>query len=104
MLNFHYLFYHPSHNKSPVFPHYFLKYLRINSLNNYNNQKQIALQNKIFSMNEINESGIEPVPMDNMDDFDFKGLSNRNMAINNGIPVPNRRVKGAGNCECCSIM
>ena len=72
--------------------------------NNYNNQKQIVLQNKIFSMNEINESGIEPVPMDNMDDFDFKGLSNRNMAINNGIPVPNRRVKGAGNCECCSIM
>ena len=76
-----------------------------NTLKNYyNNQKQIALQNKIFSQNEINESGIEPFPMDNMEDFDFNGLNNRNMAMNNGIPIPNRRVKGAGNCECCLIM
>ena len=72
--------------------------------NNYNIQKQIALQNKIFSQNDINESGIEPFPLDNMDDFDFNGLNNRNTAMNNGIPIPNRRVKGAGNCECCLIM
>ena len=72
--------------------------------NNYNNQRQIALQNKIFSQDEINESGIEPFPMDNMDDFDFNRLHSRNMVMNNGIPIHNRRVKGAGNCECCSIM
>ena len=72
--------------------------------NNYNNQKQIALQNNIFSQNEINESGIDPFPLDNMDDLDYNGLNNRNITKNNGIPIPNKRVKGAGHCECCSIM
>ena len=68
--------------------------------NNYSNQIQLALQSKIYNQNEINESGIEPFPMDTMDDY----FQNNNMNFNNnGVPIPNRREKTT-NCECCLIM
>ena len=70
--------------------------------NNYNKQVQLALQNKIYSQNEINESGIEPFPFDTMDNMD-NNFPNLNLQNNNDPPIPNRRVKSE-NCECCSIM
>ena len=70
--------------------------------NNYNNQVQLALENKIYNQNEINESGIEPFPFDTMDNMD-NNLPNLNLQNNNDPPIPNRRVKSE-NCECCSIM
>jgi len=70
--------------------------------NNYNNQVQLALQNKIYNQNEINESGIEPFPFDTMDNMD-NNFPNLNLQNNNDPPIPNRRVKSE-NCECCSIM
>lgn len=67
--------------------------------NNYNNQIQLALQSKIYTHNEINESGIEPFPLDTIDD-NFPSL---NLQNNNGPPIPNRRLKSE-NCECCLII
>ena len=69
---------------------------------NYNNQFQIALQNNIYTRNEINESGIEPFPIDTIDNNDNM-FPNDNSGIKNGPPIPNRRLK-SGNCECCSVM
>ena len=69
---------------------------------NYNNQFQIALQNNIYTRNEINESGIEPFPMDTIDNNDNM-FPNDNSGIKKGPPIPNRRLK-SGNCECCSVM
>jgi hypothetical protein len=71
--------------------------------NNYNNQVQIALQNNIFKQNEINESGIEPFPLDTNDYNDLNVMQNGNKSLINGAPIPNRKLK-TGNCECCSIM
>ena len=62
-----------------------------------------ALQNGIYTQNEINESGIEPFPMDSMDINDNNEQIKGNMPIQNGVQVPNRRLK-TGNCECCSIF
>ena len=70
--------------------------------NNYNNQIQIALQNGIYTRNEINESGIEPFPIDTMDNYDSI-LENNNRGFKNGSPFPNRRTK-TENCECCFII
>ena len=67
---------------------------------NYNNQVKIALDNNIFKKDEINESGIEPFPMDAID---INDLQNGNMKYQNGIPLPNRRPK-TENCECCCLM
>ena len=64
--------------------------------NNYENQIKYALQNGIYTKNEINESGIEPFPMDNMD-------NNDNNIQPNNVPISNRRLK-TGNCECCSVI
>ena len=64
--------------------------------NNYDNQIKFALQNGIYTKNEINESGIEPFPMDTID-------NNDNNIQPNNVPIPNRRLK-TGNCECCSVM
>ena len=69
---------------------------------NYNNQFQIALQNNIYTRNEINESGIEPFPIDTIDNNDNM-FPNDNSGIKKGPPIPNRRLK-SGNCECCSVM
>ena len=70
---------------------------------NYNNQIKIALGNNIFTKDEINESGIEPCPMDTMDINDYNDFQNGNMKYQNGIPLPNRRQK-TENCECCCLM
>ena len=70
---------------------------------NFDNQVKEALQNGIYTQNEINESGIEPFPMDSMDINDNNEQIKRNMPIQNGVQVPNRRLK-TGNCECCSIF
>ena len=70
---------------------------------NYNNQVKIALDNNIFKKDEINESGIEPFPMDAIDINDFNDFQNGNMKYQNGIPLPNRRPK-TENCECCCLM
>ena len=67
--------------------------------NNYDNQIKYALQNGIYTKNEINESGIEPFPMDTMDNNDNNDINIQP----NAAPIPNRRLK-TGNCECCSIM
>ena len=69
---------------------------------NYYNQFQIALQNNIYTRNEINESGIEPFPIDTIDNND-NIFPNDNSGIKKGPPIPNRRLK-SGNCECCSVM
>ena len=70
---------------------------------NFDNQVKEALQNGIYTQNEINESGIEPFPMDSMDINDNNEQIKRNMPIQSGVQVPNRRLK-TGNCECCSIF
>ena len=70
---------------------------------NFDNQVKEALQNGIYTQNEINESGIEPFPMDSMDINDNNEQIKGNMPIQNGVQVPNRRLK-TGNCECCSIF
>ena len=70
---------------------------------NYNNQVTLAVQNNIYNMNEINESGIEPFPMDTTDIIELNTLQKNSVANPSGAPVPNRRLK-AGNCECCSVM
>jgi len=70
---------------------------------NYNNQIKIALINNIFTKDEINESGIEPCPLDTMDINDYNDFQNGNMKYQNGIPLPNRRQK-TENCECCCLM
>ena len=70
---------------------------------NYNNQIKIALVNNIFTKDEINESGIEPCPLDTMDINDYNEFQNGNMKYQNGIPLPNRRQK-TENCECCCLM
>ena len=70
---------------------------------NYNNQIKIALINNIFTKDEINESGIEPCPLDTMDINDYNDFQNGNMKYQNGIPFPNRRQK-TENCECCCLM
>ena len=70
---------------------------------NYNNQIKFALENKIFTKDEINESGIEPCPMDTMDINDYNDFQIGNMKYQNGIPLPNRRQKSE-NCECCCLM
>jgi serine/threonine protein kinase len=71
--------------------------------NNYNNQVKIAIQNNIYTLNEINESGIEPLPMDSNELNELNDFQNNNMNFHNGRGVPNRRSK-EGNCECCIIM
>ena len=70
---------------------------------NFDNQVKEALQNGIYTQNEINESGIEPFPMDSMDINDNNEQIKGNMPIQNGVQVPNRRLK-TGNCECCYIF
>ena len=70
---------------------------------NFDNQVKEALQNGIYTQNEINESGIEPFPMDTMDINDNNEQIKGNMPIQNGVQVPNRRLK-TGNCECCYIF
>ena len=70
---------------------------------NFDNQVKEALQNGIYTQNEINESGIEPFPMDSIDINDNNEQIKGNMPIQNGVQVPNRRLK-TGNCECCSIF
>ena len=70
---------------------------------NYNNQIKIDLVNNIFTKDEINESGIEPCPLDTMDINDYNEFQNGNMKYQNGIPLPNRRQK-TENCECCCLM
>ena len=70
---------------------------------NYNNQVTLAVQNNIYNMNEINESGIEPFPMDATDINELNTLQKNSVANPSGAPIPNRRLK-AGNCECCSVM
>ena len=70
---------------------------------NFDNQVKEALQNGIYTQNEINESGIEPFPMDSIDINDNNEQIKGNMPIQNGVQVPNRRLK-TGNCECCYIF
>ena len=70
--------------------------------NNYNNQIQLALQSNIYKQNEINESGIEPFPVDSMEDnYLNENIQNNINFDNNGIPK--KRVKTT-NCECCIII
>ena len=70
---------------------------------NYNFQVRQALQNNIYSQNEINDSAIDPFPLEKMDTNEYNSFQNGNITFHNGIPVPNRRLK-SGNCECCSLM
>ena len=70
--------------------------------NNYNNQVNLAIQNNIYNLNEINESGIEPFPMDSNELNELNDLPNNNMNFQ-GRGVPNRRLKKE-NCECCIVM
>ena len=69
--------------------------------NNYNIQVQIALQNNIYKRDEINESNIEPYPIDAFDINELYMKMNKNdlmMSMNT-----KKRMKEAG-CECCIIL
>ena len=69
--------------------------------NNYNIQVQIALQNNIYKRDEINESNIEPYPIDTFDINELYMKMNKNdlmMSMNT-----KKRMKEAG-CECCIIL
>ena len=70
--------------------------------NNYNNQIQLALQSNIYKQNEINESGIEPFPVDSIEDNYLNENIQNNINFNNN-GIPKKRVKTT-NCECCIII
>ena len=64
---------------------------------------KILYSTNIYSQNEINDSAIDPFPLEKMDTNEYNSFQNGNITFHNGIPVPNRRLK-SGNCECCSLM
>ena len=65
---------------------------------NYNKQVEFALQNKIYKREEINESNIEPYPIDTFD-LNELNMNKNDMTFNNN----KKRIKEAG-CECCIIL
>ena len=67
--------------------------------NNYNKEVEIAIQKKIYTRNEINESNIEPYPIDSIE------LDELNMEYKNDMLNGNkkRRLKEDG-CQCCIII
>jgi len=68
---------------------------------NYNKQVDIALQNKIFTRDEINESNIEPYPIDTFELSELNIYNNDNNDMRSNFNK--RRIKEAG-CECCIII
>ena len=68
----------------------------------FNNQVKIAIQNNIYNLDEINESGIDTYSVNSIDNNDTTHLQNRNMTYQNGMPVINRPFKKEQ--DCCSIM
>ena len=68
---------------------------------NYNKQVELALQNKIFTREEINESNIEPFPVDTIELDELNKIYNNNNILNND--KDKRRFKEAG-CQCCIIV
>ena len=68
--------------------------------NSYKRQVELAIQNKIYTRDEINDSNIEPFPIDTIE------LNEVNMAIqkdNMNFNKDNRRLKEPG-CQCCLIF
>jgi len=68
----------------------------------FNNQVKLAIQNNIYNLDEINESGIDTYSVNSIDNNDATHLQNRNMTYHNGIPVTNKPFKTEQ--DCCSIM
>ena len=65
----------------------------------YNKQVEIAIQNKIYTREEINESNIEPFPIDTIELDELKTLY-KNQMLND---KDKRRLKEPG-CQCCIII
>ena len=67
--------------------------------NNYNKEVEIAIQKKIYTRNEINESNIEPYPIDTLE-LDELNLEYNKKDMING---KNKRLNKEG-CQCCIII
>ena len=66
--------------------------------NNYNKQVEIALQKNIYKREEINESNIEPFPIDSFELDEINKMLKNDMVYNKD----KKRLKEAG-CQCCTI-
>ena len=66
--------------------------------NNYNKQVEIALQKNIYKREEINESNIEPFPIDSFELDEINKMLKNDMVYNKD----KKRLKEAG-CQCCII-
>ena len=67
--------------------------------NSYKNQVEFVVQNRIYTRDEINDSNIEPYPIDTIELNEINMMIQKN---NMTFNQDNKRLKEAG-CQCCLI-